>query len=361
MDMDNKIKIEALLSGKVKIETPDMKVYHEVKRRWDNAAKPLDSLGRFEDITARIGAVTGNADIDIDKKAVIVMCADNGIVEEGVSQSGQEVTLAVSRAMGRRESSVCKMASKAGMSVIPVDIGINSDERIDGVVHKKVCKGTRNFSVEPAMTRGEFLRALQAGMDIACEAVNRGIKLICLGEMGIGNTTTSAAVVCALTGLSAKEAAGRGAGLDDGRLRKKVSVIEKAIEKYDLHNADAACVLETVGGFDIAGMVGVMVGAALCRTPVVLDGVVSCAAALAAVRMFPEIKNYLIASHMSSERTAKYVFDELKLTPVINAEMALGEGTGAVMMCALLDIALTLYKDQLTFDDIEIEKYTRFV
>ena len=247
MDMENKIKIEDLLSGKIHIETPDMKVYHEVKSRWDNAAKPLDSLGRFEDITARIGAITGNADIDIDKKAVIVMCADNGIVEEGVSQSGQEVTLAVSRAMGRRESSVCKMASKAGMSVIPIDIGINSDERIEGVISKKVRKGTRNFNVEPAMTRGEFLQAVQAGMDIAYEAVNSGIKLICLGEMGIGNTTTSAAVVCALTGLSAKEAAGRGAGLDDERLKKKTDIIEKAIKRYDLYNADAACVLETVG------------------------------------------------------------------------------------------------------------------
>ena len=356
-----KVKIEELLSGKVKIELPDAEVYKKVKQRWDNAAKPLDSLGKFEEITARIGAVTGNADIDISSKAVIVLCSDNGIVEEGISQSGQEVTLAVSRAMGRRESSVCKMASKAGMSVIPVDIGINSDERIDGVLHKKVRKGTRNFNAEPAMTHEELLAALQIGIDTAREAAEAGCKLICVGEMGIGNTTTSAAVVCALTGLKAEEAAGRGAGLDSERLKKKAYIIEKAIEKYDLYNAGAESVLESVGGFDIAGMVGIMAGAALCRIPVVLDGVVSCAAALAAERLFPGIKEFLIASHMSREKTAKCVFEKLGAEPVINAEMALGEGTGAVMMCALLDIALTLYKDQLTFDDIEIEKYTRFL
>lgn len=356
-----KPRIEDLMSGKMQIDIPDKNIYEEVKRKWDNAAKPLDSLGRFEDITARIGAVQGSADIDISKKTVIVFCSDNGIVEEGISQSGQEVTLAVSRAMGRRGSSVCKMAAKAGMSVIPVDIGINSDEKVEGFVYKKIRKGTRNFLKQPAMTKEELTEAMQVGADMAYEAVKNGVQLICLGEMGIGNTTTSAAVTAALTNKSAGELVGRGAGLDDERLKKKEQVIDEAIKKYGLYDADTLTVLSSVGGFDIAAMVGAIAGAAFCHVPVVIDGVVSCAAALAAVRLFPKVREYLIASHMSAEKTAGCVFDELGLTPVINAKMALGEGTGAVMMCALLDIALTLYQDQLTFDDIEIEKYTRFV
>ena len=354
------LKAEDFLAGRRKIRTPDEKIYNEVRTRWDGAAKPLDSLGKFEDITARIGAVQGSADIDIRKKSVIVFCADNGIVDEGVSQCGQEVTLAVAKAMGRRESSVCKMAAKTGVAIKVIDIGINTDERIEGVEHRKVRKGTRNFSLEPAMTEKELIEALQVGIRAVIEAAEDGNKLICLGEMGIGNTTTSAAVISALTGKKAREIAGRGSGLSDAGLEKKINVIDNAIKKYDLYNADAAEVLRCVGGLDIAGMLGAIFGAAACGVPVVLDGVISCGAALCATRIIPAAREYLIASHASRESSAQSALDELKLSPVIDADLALGEGTGAIMMCSLLDIALTLYDDKLTFDDIEIEKYTRF-
>lgn len=354
------VDIREILEGKERIELPDRGIYDKVRLRWDNAAKPLDSLGKFEDVTAKIGAVHGSEDIDIGKRTVIVMCADNGVVEEGISQSGQEVTLAVSKAMGRRESSVCKMAKRAGTDVMPIDIGINSDEEIPGVILKKVRKGTRNFAKEPAMTEEEVLDALQVGIDAAFDAVQRGNRLLCTGEMGIGNTTTSAALAAAFLKCPAGEVVGRGSGLNDEKLAKKEKTIDASIENYKLFDGNPVKILGSVGGLDIAGMAGVMIGGAYYHVPVVLDGVVSCAAAFAAVRLVPEVREYLIASHISREPAAKHIFEELKLEPVIDADMALGEGTGAVMMCALLDIALSLYSKQLTFEDIEIEKYVRF-
>lgn len=357
----DRVRIEDVLSGAVRVDKPDETVYRQVKERWDNAAKPLDSLGKFEDITAKIGAIQGSVDINIENKTIIVMCADNGIVEEGISQTGQEVTLAVSKAMGRRESSVCKMAKRCGIEVMPVDIGINSDEEIPGVIQKKICHGTRNFAKEPALNRQEVLDALQVGMDCAHDAVQRGAGLLGTGEMGIGNTTTSSAVTAAILGCPVESIVGRGSGLNDAGLERKRKVIDEAIRNHNLKNADALTVLETVGGLDIAGMAGVMIGGAVYKVPVVIDGAVSCAAALLAVKLNPAVKNYLIASHVSKEPSAREVLKELGLEAVINADMALGEGTGAVMMCSLLDTALTLYTKQLTFDDIEIDRYERLI
>lgn len=353
------MKIENLLNGNTHIEPPDSKTAAFVKARWDAVAKPLDSMGCFEEITAKIGAISGSADIDITKKTVLVFIADNGIVEEGISQSGQEVTLAVARAMGCGVSSVCKMAEAAGIDVVPIDIGVNSDENIEGIVNAKIRRGTRNFIVEPAMTTEETIAAMQTGFDAAVNEAEKGSRLICLGEMGIGNTATSAAVVAALTERKAADVTGRGSGLTNEALKKKEQLIDEAIEKYGLYNADALTVLSAVGGLDIAGMAGAIAGAALSRIPVILDGVVSCAAALAAERIFPGVRDYLIASHMSKEPSAQIALNCLGLHPVIDASLALGEGTGAVMMCTLLDDALTLYSDALTFGDIQIDSYKR--
>lgn len=354
------LRAEDFLSGRKRISKPDENIYKEIRERWDCAAKPLDSLGKFEDITARIGAICGSANIDIKKKTVIVFCADNGIVDEGVSQCGQEVTLAVAKAMGMRKSSVCKMAAKAGVAIKVLDIGINAEERVEDLEYKRIRKGTRNFVLEPAMTKEELIDAVQVGIDAAAKAHAEGNKIICLGEMGIGNTTTSSAVVAALTKKKACKTTGRGAGLSDDGLEKKISVIDNAIKKYDLYNADAPTVLRCVGGLDIAGMVGAIFGAAERGVPVILDGIVSCAAALCAAQIQPNAREYMIASHNSREASAVLALNELGLSPVIDADLALGEGTGAVMLCSLLDIALTLYDNTLTFEDIEIDKYTRF-
>lgn len=344
----------------LKIGVPSEEIFWQIKAKWDNMAKPLDGMGRFEELTAQIGAILGTAEFDIHKKAVIVMCADNGVVKEGISQSGQEVTKAVASIMGKNLSSVCRMAASIGADVIPVDIGINEKGKIEGILDKKIAFGTKNFMEEPAMTETEVFVAIRIGMDMAAYCKKMGYHLLATGEMGIGNTTTSSAVAAALTGCSVGEITGRGAGLSDEGFRVKKQVIAKALEKYKFGRAEVLRILQTVGGFDIAGMVGLFIGGAVYQLPVVMDGVISVVAALAAERLKPGVRNYLISSHRSKEPAAQVMLNELGMEPVIDASLALGEGTGAVMMFSLLDMAMVLYKKQILFSDIKIEQYQRF-
>lgn len=348
------------LLQQLKIEQPEEEIKRQVKKNWDGIAKPLDSLGKFEELTAQIGAIHGTSQLDIGKKGVIVMCADNGIVAEGVSQSGQEVTAAVAASMGKNQSSVGKMAKCIGAEVFPVDIGINGKEKIPGVFDKKVASGTRNFLKEPAMTEEETLKAVEVGMDMVRFCKERGYKLLATGEMGIGNTTTSSAVAAALTGCSVEDITGRGAGLSDEGLRRKRQVIREALKKYEFRREETLRILSAVGGLDIAGLAGVFIGGAVYHIPIVLDGVISAVAALAAERLKSGVREYMIPSHRSKEPVTNLILQELKLSPVIDASLALGEGTGAVMMFALLDMALKLYGEQTTFSDISIEQYVRF-
>ena len=344
---------------KLQVDKPDEICRKKVLENWDFIAKPLDGMGRFETLIARIGAVTKTEYIDISKKAVVIMCADNGIVEEGVSQSGQEVTVAVARAMGNDKSCVAHMAKSAGADVIVVDIGINHNEEIFGIVSKKIRCGTRNFCNEPAMTEDEAIRAIATGIDVAYECKNKGYQIIATGELGIGNTTTSSAITAALLRCEADKVTGRGAGLKDDKFLKKLKIIKAAINKYDLYNADALTILRTVGGLDIAGLVGLCIGGAMCHIPIVLDGVISMAAALMAERLVPGTKACYIPSHKGKEPAIEMLAKELELEPVIDGNMALGEGTGAVMMFALLDMALSIYNGKTTFGDMRIEQYER--
>lgn len=341
------------------IEMPNREIGKKVLANWDAVAKPIDGLGRFETLTARIGAVIGTDKIDISKKAVIIMCADNGIVEAGVSQSGQEVTTAVVQSMAKKQSSVGRMAELVGADTIPVDIGINQKEPVSGIVQRKIRCGTRNFQKEPAMTEQEVIQAIATGIDMVYSCKEDGYKILATGEMGIGNTTTSSAVAAALLRCGTHSVTGRGAGLSDVGLIRKQEVIAEAIEKYDLYHADALDVLRTVGGLDIAGLVGVCIGGAVCHVPIVLDGVISMVAALLAERIVPGVKWYLIPSHKGKEPAVELIAKELELEPVIDGRLALGEGTGAVMMFSLLDIALSVYQDRTTFEDIQIEQYKR--
>ncbi len=342
------------------VNAPDRRIYQKVLSDWDKIAKPLDGMGRFEPIIAQIGAIQGTDEVDISKKAVIIMCADNGIVEEGVSQSGQEVTAAVARQMAKGASSVGKMASVIGADTIPVDIGINLDEPIPGVLDRKVRPGTRNFKIEPAMTCEETIRAIFTGIEMVADCKRKGYKILATGEMGIGNTTTSSAIAAVLLNSKTEEVTGRGAGLSDERLQHKTQVIKEAIEKYKLYGADPLQVLATVGGLDIAGLVGVCIGGGISRIPVVLDGAISMVAALIAQRMVPGAIQYLIPSHKGKEPAVEKLMGELKLEPVIDGKMALGEGTGAVMMLSLLEMALSIYRGRTLFSDIQVEQYERF-
>ncbi|MBE6042015.1 MAG: nicotinate-nucleotide--dimethylbenzimidazole phosphoribosyltransferase, partial [Clostridiales bacterium] len=314
----------------IRIDPFNQERYDEIRSRWDKVAKPLDSLGKFEDITARIGAVHDSVNIDIHKRAVIMMCADNGIVEEGVSQSGQDVTAAVAGWMGKGISSVCKMAKVCKADTIPVDIGINMDGSPKGVIDRKVMRGTRNFAHEPAMTEDECMQAIDAGIDIVCDCSAKGYKLLATGEMGIGNTTTSSALAAALLGLDAGDVTGHGAGLSTAGLSKKIRVVREALDRYcpeddvDIYSPEYAVqMLACVGGLDIAGLTGVFIGGALMHIPVIIDGFISSVAALVAERMVPGAKYYMIASHVGKEPGMEYILNELGLDAVIHGGLAL--------------------------------------
>ena len=251
------------------------------------------------------------------------------------------------------------MAQSIGAETIPVDIGINSEESIPGVLDRKVRPGTRNFLKEPTMTEEETVRAIVTGIELVQDCKEKGYGLLATGEMGIGNTTTSSAVTAALLQCEAEEVTGRGAGLTDQGLARKQQVVRTALETYDLWHADAFTVLQTVGGLDIAGLTGMCIGGALWHIPIVLDGVISMAAALVAERLFPGVREYLLPSHLGKEPAAVKLADALRLFPVIHAEMALGEGTGAVMMFTLLDMAMSIYGQSATFSEIAVEQYKR--
>jgi len=334
------------------IDKPDEEIRKKVKEIWDGIAKPIKGLGQFETIFSQIGAITGSTYIDISKKAVIVMCADNGIVEEGVTQYGQEMTAIIASSMVRGETSVCKMAKVAGADILPVDIGINREDEIPGMIQRNIAHGTRNFKKEPAMSQEDALKAIETGISMVAECKKEGYNLLATGEMGIGNTTTSSAMTAALLQCRVEDVTGNGAGLTKKGLDHKVEVIKEVLDQYNFQKSEALRILATVGGYDIAGLTGVFIGAAIHHIPVVMDGVISGVAALTAERLVPGVRDYIIPSHMSKEPAAVKIMEELELHPVIDAEMALGEGTGAVMMFSSLDVALSLYDNRVTFEDI---------
>lgn len=335
----------------------DAAAMRAAQKKWDSVCKPLGSLGELEHIVTRMAGMFGTEDFSIEKKAVAIMCADNGIVEEGVTQSAQHMTAVVSANMARRRSSVCKMARVAGAEIYPVDIGIAESVELPGLAQKKIRSGTRNFTKEPAMTRQETEQAIAVGVETAKTLYDDGVRLIATGEMGIGNTTTSAAVLCALLGCPVELVTGRGAGLSDAGLQKKIDVIKTGLSLHRPDAHDGVDVLSKVGGLDLAGLCGVFLGGAMLRVPVVIDGLISAAAALSAATICPNAKDYMLASHLSAEPAGKAVMQALGLTPVIQAGMRLGEGTGAVALMPILDMAMAVYHGD-TFDDVQVEAYT---
>ena len=340
------------------ITPADTAAMERAKARWDSIAKPLGSLGALEEAVIRIAGMTGSADVDISRRAVVVMCADNGVVAQGVTQTGQEVTLAVARSMAAGRSSVCRMARVAGAEVLPVDVGMLAHEAVPGLRDRVVMEGgTRNMTRGPAMDRSAGEAALRAGLETAEELADRGIQLLAAGEMGIGNTTTTAVVAAALLGRSPEETVGRGAGLSDEGLVRKRRAVAAALAVNRPDPADPMDVLCKVGGLDIAAMTGFYLGCAFRKLPVLLDGAISCAAALCAVRLCPQAEKSLLASHRPAEPCGRLLLEALGLEPVLDAGLRLGEGTGAVAAMPLLDMALSVYGEMHTFDGLGIPAY----
>lgn len=357
LDKDTYQQLEEILSH---IAPPDELAAKRAVLRWDHVAKPLKSLGILEDVVVRIAAMTGSDHVDIGKKALVIACSDNGIVEEGVTQTGKEVTAVVTEQMTHGRSSVCLMAQSAGVDVFPVDLGVASDI-VSGtrymLIDKKIARGTKNFAKEPAMTRQQAETAVLTGIELVGELKRRGYQIIATGEMGIGNTTTSSAVASVLLKEDPAVMTGRGAGLDDAGLNRKIRVIQEAITRYGDRMKDAMDVLACVGGFDLAGLAGVFLGGAVYKIPIVIDGFISETAALAAAYIHPGARDYMLASHVSAEPAGQRILDELGVKPIIHAGMCLGEGTGAVAVLPLFEMALCVYREMGTFGDLDIEEY----
>lgn len=340
----------------IEIAPTDAAAAARAQGRWNAVAKPIGSLGLLEDAVVRIAALTGSERVDVSRRCVVVLCADNGVVAQGVSQCGQEVTAVVAKSIAQGRSSVCSMATPVGVDCLAVDMGMASPVRDERILDRRIAAGTRDITKEPAMTREEAERAMRVGYDLVGLLKERGYGLIATGEMGIGNTTTATAVACVLLGESPRQMAGRGAGLSDEGLRRKVAAIERALEVNRPDPGDPLGVLACVGGFDIAGLCGMFLGAAALRVPIVIDGYISSVAALCAKLLRPECASAMLPSHLSDELASRRVMDELGLVPPIRAGMRLGEGTGALCLIPLLDMALSLYGG-VTFDECGIEPY----
>ena len=344
--------IRSLTAG---IRPADTEAMQHAAVRWNSIAKPLHGMGRLEDLVISLAGIQRTSQVHIDKKALVVMCADNGVVEEGVTQTGQEVTAVVAGNFRGGKTTAALLCEAAGVDLFPVDIGMAVD--VPHTDRRKTIYGTANMAKGPAMTREDACAAVLSGIEMASELKKQGYQILASGEMGIGNTTTSAAVSSVLLGLLPEETAGRGAGLSDQGLRRKIEVIRQAIDVNRPDSDDPLDVLAKVGGLDIAGLTGLFLGGAAAGIPVVADGVISCTAALLAVRMVPESRDYILPSHVSDEPAAGLLLEAMEMRPVINAGMHLGEGTGAVALFPLLEMALKVYDQMSTFEGIEIEPY----
>lgn len=340
-----------------RIKPPDNAAESLCRARWNAIAKPVGSLGLLEEAVIKIAALTGAPLPDISCRAVLVLCADNGVVAEGVTQTGSDVTALVARNIARGHACIRYMAAQAAVEVLAVDIGMNRPPDCEGLLDRTVSRGTKNLAKEPAMTAQEAEQAIRRGMVLVRRMKRQGYRLLATGEMGIGNTTTASAVTAVLLDQPVGRVTGRGAGLNDAALRRKIQVIESAIQLHAPGRNDPFAVLQTLGGLDIAGLTGVFLGGALYRVPVLIDGFISAAAALLAARLCPASTQAMLASHLSAEPAARLLLDALALKPMITAGLHLGEGTGAVCAVPMLDMALAVYKNMSTFEQIGMEAY----
>ena len=345
------IKLNEYISQIKGLDTDAMK---EARERLDSLAKPPGSLGRLEDIAEQLAGISGSLYYDISKRCVIIMSADNGVFEEGVASTPQSVTLAQTINFHRGLTGVAAIGKQFGADLIAVDVGINADLDHPHIINRKIRKSTRNIAKCAAMSHEEAVQAVLIGIETAIEAAGKGYKLFGAGEMGIANTTTSAAVLCALTGVPVEKATGKGAGLTEEAYRNKIEVIKTALNINKPDPMDPIDVLAKVGGFDLAALAGVFLGAAVIRVPAVIDGFISMVAALCAARLAPAARDYMFASHSSYEQGFVHAAGALGLRPYLDLDMRLGEGSGCPIMFAVFDAACAAIRDMGTFEQAEI-------
>lgn len=329
------------------------------QKHWNSIAKPLGSFGELERLITRIAAVQGRVVPSIGRRTVAVLCADHGVTEEGVTQTGSEVTALCAVAIAAGKSNVNAIAASVGCDVLAVDLGMKTAVSHPALLNRRIASGTQNITKMPAMTRSQCEQAIAAGIDIVCDLKAQGTDIVLTGEMGIGNTTPTAALASVLLGIAPETVTGRGAGLDDTGLARKRSAVQRAVSRCTCGADDPVGLLAELGGFEIAGMTGMFLGGAVYRVPVVIDGVISAAAACLAKRIAPLSVEYMLASHCSGEPAGEGLLRDLGLDPVIRAGLRLGEGTGALLLLPLLDSALALYRGAHRFDTLHIKPYEK--
>ncbi len=353
--MTEERKMEEQLQAVIDAVKPlDEAAMSKARERMDILTKPQGSLGRMEDLAVQLSGINGDFFPCNSKKRVVVMAADHGITEEGISAYPSEVTAQMVANFTGGGAAINVLGRQGDVEVEVVDVGVKIDTNLPGVRRVRIKAGTENFRRRPAMSRSEALQAIIAGIECAEQAGEAGIKVLATGEMGIGNTTASSAVMAALTGYETSLVVGRGTGLDDDRLRHKQEVVTGALEMHKPDSADPLGVLSLVGGLEIAALAGLILGAAKLRIPVIIDGFISSTAALSAVKLCSNARYYLVPSHLSAESGHALLMDYLDLKPYINMGMRLGEGTGAVLAMYLLEAAARITLEMATFEDANV-------
>ena len=341
-------ELDALVREVLPLDRGTMTAAEEYQAR---LAKPPGSLGRLEEISIQLAGITGRVHNALNKKQLLVFAADNGVVAEGVSSAPQSVTKQQTINLMRGKTGAAVLAKHFGCGLTVCDVGVNADIYESAVLNRKIAYGTQNICTGPAMTREQTLQAILTGAEIA-RTVDADV--IGVGEMGIGNTTTSSAVLAVLLGTDVEAVTGRGGGITEESFRKKKAVIRTAIEVNRPDRDDLVGVLSKVGGFDLAAMCGAFLGAAAARRPAVIDGLISAAAALCAVRLCPNVRGYLVPSHASFEIGYRLAMEAMDLRPLFDLGMRLGEGSGCPLAFQVLDAACAVINDMATFDEAGI-------
>ncbi|RMH36086.1 MAG: nicotinate-nucleotide--dimethylbenzimidazole phosphoribosyltransferase [Nitrospirae bacterium] len=334
----------------------DSALLDQARERLNRLTKPIGSLGRLETLAAQYVAMTGELMPPIPASLVVVMAADHGIAAEGVSAYPACVTRQMVQNFLRGGAAITVLARRVGATLWVVDMGVAAElGDPPGLITNKIGPGTKNFRYQPAMTRTQALAAIESGIALAQKAWEQGARLLAIGEMGIGNTTASAAIAAAMTGQPVREVTGHGTGIDAGTWERKVQLIEQALQRHRPDPRDPIDILGKVGGFEIGGLAGVILGAAARRMPVVLDGFITGASALLAVGFNPSCRAYLFASHRSVERGHEVILRHLDLDPLLDLDLRLGEGTGACLAINLIQAAIALYTGMATFDEAGVD------
>jgi nicotinate-nucleotide--dimethylbenzimidazole phosphoribosyltransferase len=344
--------LDETISG---IPALDRAAMHAARDRLDRLTKPRDSLGRLEEIVVQLAGVRGAAMPSIERRAIVVMAADHGVAAHGVSAYPSAVTGQMVENFLAGGAAINVLGRRLGARLIVVDMGVAAPvQPRDGLVSRRLGAGTRDLSAEPAMSRDQAMRGIETGIEVAADLATEGIELVIPGEMGIGNSTAAAAIVAVLTERPASAATGRGTGLSDAELARKIDIIDAAIARHGLSAADPIGVLAAVGGFEIAGLVGLLLGAAAGRLAIVLDGFIVGAAALVAVAIAPALRPHLIAGHRSAEAGHGVVLDALGLQPILELDLRLGEGSGAAVALSVVDASLQMHREMATFEEAAV-------